>query len=292
MSAIEIRGLTKKFGQLTALDRLDLTVEAGEIHGFLGPNGAGKSTTLRILLGLIKATSGRIEMLGADPWNDAVALHRRLAYVPGDVTLWPSLTGGEVIDLLGRMRGGIDTGRRDELIERFSLDPRKKARTYSKGNRQKVALISALSSNAELLLLDDPTSGLDPLKEHVFSACVTDAAARGTTVLLSSHILSEVDRLCERVTVVREGRAVESGAISQMRHLTYTTVTAEVERVSVDVSTLPGETTVVGNTITCRVERAELPRLMNMLAAAGINSLVSAPPTLEDLFLKYYAGPT
>ena len=292
MSFIEIRGLTKKFGQVTALDRLDLTVEAGEIHGFLGPNGAGKSTTLRILLGLIKATSGRIEMLGADPWNDAVALHRRLAYVPGDVTLWPSLTGGEVIDLLGRMRGGIDTGRRDELIERFSLDPRKKARTYSKGNRQKVALLSALSSNAELLLLDEPTSGLDPLKEHVCSAGVTDAAARGTTVLLSSHILSEVERLCERVTVVREGRAVESGAISQMRHLTYTTVTAEGERVPVDVSTLPGETTVVGNTITCRVERAELPRLMNMLAAAGINSLVSAPPTLEDLFLKYYASPT
>lgn len=290
MNAIEVRGLTKKFGRVVALDGLDLSVRTGEVHGFLGPNGAGKSTTIRILLGLVEATAGEIELLGGEPWTDAVSLHRRLAYVPGDVTLWPSLTGGEIIDMLGRMRGGIDTRRRDELIERFSLDPRKKARTYSKGNRQKVALISALSSRTELLLLDEPTSGLDPLMERVFADCIADASARGATVLLSSHILSEVEKLCERVTIVRDGRTVDSGALTDMRHLTHTTVTAEIERVPADPSTLPGETTVDGNAVTCRVDRADLPRLMHVLADAGIVSLTSAPPTLEDLFLKHYAG--
>ncbi len=290
MSAIDVRGLRKNFGRIAALDGLDLTVETGEVHGFLGPNGAGKSTTIRILLGLVKATSGELSLLGADPWNDSVALHRRLAYVPGDVTLWPSLTGGEIIDLLGRMRGQIDTRRKAELIDRFSLDPHKKARTYSKGNRQKVALISALSSNVELLLLDEPTSGLDPLMERVFAECVADAAARGVTVILSSHILSEVERLCERVTIVRDGRTVDSGALSDMRRLTYTTVTAEIDHVPADPSSLPGETTVDGNTVVCRVDRADLPRLMHLLADAGIVSLTSTPPTLEDLFLEHYAS--
>lgn len=287
--AIEVSGLVKTFGKVHALDGLNLNVDAGEVHGFLGPNGSGKSTTIRILLGLIRATSGEVRLLGGDPWTDSVALHRRLAYVPGDVTLWPSLTGGEVIDLLARMRGGIDEARRAELVEKFGLDPRKKTRTYSKGNRQKVALISAFSSNAELLLLDEPTSGLDPLMEQLFAECVTDAAARGTTVLLSSHILSEVEKLCERVTIIRDGRTVDSGSLKDMRHLTHTTVTAVVDRLPHD---LPGETTIDGNQVTCRVSTSELPELMRDLAALGITSLTSSPPTLEDLFLKYYASPS
>lgn len=285
--SVDVSDLTKKFGKTTALDGLELHVREGEVHGFLGPNGAGKSTTIRILLGLIRATSGTVRLLGGDPWADSVALHRRLAYVPGDVTLWPSLTGGEVIDLLGRMRGGIDETRRAELTSKFGLDPRKKTRTYSKGNRQKVALISAFSSHAELLLLDEPTSGLDPLMEQLFAECVVDAAARGTTVLLSSHILSEVEKLCERVTIIRDGATVESGALADMKHLTHTTVVAVVEHMPHD---LPGETTIDGNQVTCRVASAELPELMRRLAALGITSLASSPPTLEDLFLKYYSG--
>nr|WP_296781115.1 ABC transporter ATP-binding protein [Rhodococcus sp. (in: high G+C Gram-positive bacteria)] len=288
--AIEVSELRKTFGKATALDGLELHVGEGEVHGFLGPNGAGKSTTIRILLGLMRATSGRVRLLGGDPWRDAVALHRRLAYVPGDVTLWPQLTGGEVIDLLGRMRGGLDPVRRAELIEKFGLDPRKKTRTYSKGNRQKVALVSAFSSRAEVLLLDEPTSGLDPLMEQVFAGCVTDAAARGATVLLSSHILSEVEKLCERVTIIRDGRTVDAGALTDMRHLTHTTVTAVLDRVPVDASTLPGEVTIEGNTVTCRASAADLPTVMRLLADGGITSLVSSPPTLEDLFLKYYSS--
>lgn len=287
---IEVRELRKTFGRAVALDGLELHVEHGEVHGFLGPNGAGKSTTIRVLLGLIKATSGSVRLLGGDPWADAVELHRRLAYVPGDVTLWPSLTGGEVIDLLGRMRGGIDAMRRTDLIDKFALDPKKKTRTYSKGNRQKVALISAFSSNAELLMLDEPTSGLDPLMEQLFAECVTDAAARGTTVLLSSHILSEVEKLCERVTIIRDGRTVDSGALSDMRHLTHTTVTVALERPPADPAALPGEFTVDGSRVECRVDAADLPTLMSALAELGITDLISSPPTLEDLFLKYYAS--
>lgn len=289
-SVIDIDELTKSFGHVRALDGLDLTVDAGEVHGFLGPNGAGKSTTIRVLLGLVRADGGRVELLGGDPWTDAVALHRRIAYVPGDVTLWPSLTGGEVIDLLGRMRGGIDSARRAELIERFSLDPRKKARTYSKGNRQKVALVAAFSSNAEMLLLDEPTSGLDPLMEKVFDDCVADASARGATVLLSSHILSEVEKLCERVTIIRDGRTVDTGSLADMRHLTHSTVTAEVERVPGGLDSLPGvaDVRIDGTTVSFRVEAGDLPKAMHVLADAGIMSLLSAPPTLEDLFLRYY----
>ncbi|WP_072804813.1 ABC transporter ATP-binding protein [Rhodococcoides yunnanense] len=287
---VHVSALQKNFGDVRALDGLELHVEQGEVHGFLGPNGAGKSTTIRVLLGLVKASSGRVELLGGDPWTDAVALHRRLAYVPGDVTLWPSLTGGEVIDLLGRMRGSIDASRRAELIGKFALDPRKKARTYSKGNRQKVALVAAFSSNAELLLLDEPTSGLDPLMEKVFDDCVAEASARGATVLLSSHILSEVEKLCERVTIIRDGRTVDSGSLTDMRHLTHTTVTAEVQRVPADLTSLPGVTNVSvdGNTVGCRVEAGDLPTLMHVLADAGITNLTSSPPTLEDLFLRYY----
>src|SRR4051794_15133411 len=226
--AILTAGLVKTFGATRALDGLDLDVGEGEVHGFLGPNGAGKSTTIRVLLGLLRADSGDVSLLGGDPWRDATALHRRLAYVPGDVTLWPNLTGGEAIDLLGRLRGGLDEARRAELLERFELDPTKKGRTYSKGNRQKVALVAALASDVELLILDEPTSGLDPLMEAVFRDCVADERCRGRTVLLSSHILSEVEALCDRVTIIRSGRTVESGSLDDMRHLTQITIEADL----------------------------------------------------------------
>ncbi|SPL88049.1 putative ABC transporter ATP-binding protein [[Actinomadura] parvosata subsp. kistnae] len=227
--AIAVSGLRKRFGRSTALDGLDLTVRAGEVHGFLGPNGAGKSTTIRILLGMVRADAGTARLLGGDPWADVAELHRRLAYVPGDVTLWPALTGGETIDLLGRLRGGLDRRRRAELLERFDLDPRKKGRAYSKGNRQKVALVAALASDAELLVLDEPTSGLDPLMEEVFRECVREEQRRGDrTVLLSSHILAEVEALCDRVTIIRDGRTVETGTLAGLRHLSRTSIEADL----------------------------------------------------------------
>ena len=225
---IHVAALTKSFGPTRALDELDLSVRPGEVHGFLGPNGAGKSTTIRILLGLLRADSGHAEMLGGDPWRDATRLHKRLAYVPGDVTLWPNLTGGEVIDLLGRLRGGLDKQRRSELLERFDLDPKKKGRAYSKGNKQKVGLVAALASDVELLILDEPTSGLDPLMEEVFQQCIEEERERGRTVLLSSHILAEVEALCDRVTIIRLGRAVETGTLAEMRHLTRTSIAADL----------------------------------------------------------------
>src|SRR4051794_31970347 len=239
--AIEVDGLIKRFGKVTALDGLDLSVRAGEVHGFLGPNGAGKTTTIRILLGLMRHDGGRVRLLGGDPWAEATALHRRLAYVPGDVTLWPNLTGGEVIDLLGRLRGGLDPQRRAELLERFELDPRKKGRTYSKGNRQKVALIAALASDVELLILDEPTSGLDPLMEEVFREVILEEKRRGDrTVLLSSHILAEVEALCDRLTIIRDGRTVETGTLADLRHLTRTTIRAELSGRSDDLAGLTG----------------------------------------------------
>ncbi|HZA87532.1 MAG TPA: ABC transporter ATP-binding protein, partial [Acidimicrobiales bacterium] len=238
-NAIDVAGLVKTFGRTRALDGLDLTVATGEVHGFLGPNGSGKSTTIRVLLGLIRADSGRVTLLGGDPWADAVHLHRRLAYVPGDVTLWPNLSGGEVIDLLGRLRGGLDRGRRDELLERFELDPTKKGRTYSKGNRQKVALVAALASDAELLVLDEPTSGLDPLMEAVFQDTIKEITDDGRTVLLSSHILAEVEALCDRVSIIRLGRTVESGTLDELRHLTRTSIAVETERPIDGIGDLP-----------------------------------------------------
>ena len=289
-NVVAVSDLVKTFGKTRALDGLDLAVRSGEVHGFLGPNGAGKSTTLRVLLGLIRKDSGEARMLGGDPWRDAVALHRRLAYVPGDVTLWPGLTGGEVIDLLGRMRGGLDKGRRTDLLEQFELDPSKKSRTYSKGNRQKVALVAALASDAELLLLDEPTSGLDPLMEAAFRECVEEERKSGRTVLLSSHILSEVEALCDRVTIIREGRAVESGTLSELRHLTRTSVAAELDRAPVGLAGLPGihDLHVDGRRMHCQVDAAGLDGLLAHLTPFGVRSLTSQPPTLEDLFLRHY----
>jgi ABC-2 type transport system ATP-binding protein len=289
-SAIEVRALTKSFGPVRALDGLDLTVREGEVHGFLGPNGAGKSTTIRILLGLAKADGGQVSLLDGDPWRDAVALHRQIAYVPGDVTLWPTLTGGETIDLLARMRGGIDTARRAELIERFDLDPRKKARTYSKGNRQKVSLISAFSSNARLLLLDEPSSGLDPLMENVFQQCVTEARDRGATVLLSSHILAETEALCDRITIIRAGKTVESGTLESMRHLSRTSIKAELTSDPGDLSRIGGveDVSFDGHTLRAQVDSESIGELIRVLGDAGVRSLVSQPPTLEDLFLRHY----
>lgn len=291
-AAIEIHDLTKSFGTVRALDGLDLTVREGEVHGFLGPNGAGKSTTIRILLGLVRADSGSARLLGADPWTDAVALHRQIAYVPGDVTLWPSLTGGETIDLLARMRGGIDENRRAQLIERFELDPHKKARTYSKGNRQKVSLISAFSSHARLLLLDEPSSGLDPLMENVFQQCVREACDRGTTVLLSSHILAETETLCERVTIIRAGKAVESGSLESMRHLSRTSIKAELTGDPGDLSRIAGveDLSIDGTTLRAHVDSESLGELIRVLGDVGVRSLTSQPPTLEELFLRHYGA--
>jgi ABC-2 type transport system ATP-binding protein len=295
VNAIEVSGLHKSFGKTVALDGLDLSVAAGEVHGFLGPNGAGKTTTIRVLLGLLRSDGGTARLLGGDPWRDAVALHRRLAYVPGDVTLWPSLTGGEVIDLLGRLRGGLDAKRRAELLERFDLDPTKKARAYSKGNRQKVALVAALASDAELLMLDEPTSGLDPLMEAVFRQCAEEERSRGRTVLLSSHILSEVEALCDRVTIIRSGRTVETGTLTDLRHLTRTSIAAELGGLPAGLDQLAGIHDLVvdrqdgGCRVRCEVDSDKLGDLLRLLVAAGVRTLVSQPPTLEELFLRHYA---
>jgi ABC-2 type transport system ATP-binding protein len=293
-SAITISGLIKSFGRTRALDGLDLTVQHGEVHGFLGPNGAGKTTTLRVLLGLLRADAGRVEILGGDPWRDATELHRRLAYVPGDVSLWPNLTGGEVIDLLGRLRGGLDPRRRADLLERFDLDPTKKSRTYSKGNRQKVALIAALASDVELLLLDEPTSGLDPLMEESFRRYITEERRDGRTVLLSSHILAEAEAMCDRVSIIRAGRTVETGTLAELRHLTRTAVTADLTRPLEDPGALAGlsgvhEVEVDGTRVRCEVDGTGLDGLLRRLADTGVRGLTSQPPTLEQLFLRHYA---
>ena len=289
-TAIAISGLRKTFGHTVALDGLDLEVRTGEVHGFLGPNGAGKSTTIRVLLGLLRPDDGRVRLLDGDPWRDAASLHRRLAYVPGEVSLWPNLTGGEVIDLLGRLRGGHDARRRDDLLERFDLDPTKRSRAYSKGNRQKVALVAALASVVELLLLDEPTSGLDPLMEAVFTECIREEAAAGRTVLLSSHILAEVEALCDRVSIVRAGRTVQHGTLAELRHLTRTTVVAETLRHADELDAVPGVGHVqrMDGRVSFDVDTHHLDEAMSYLASLDIRSLVSHPPTLEELFLREY----
>jgi ABC-2 type transport system ATP-binding protein len=290
---ITASGLVKKFGATTALDGLDLGVREGEVHGFLGPNGAGKSTTIRVLLGLMRADAGTATVFGSDPWTHATDIHRRLAYVPGDVTLWPNLSGGEVIDLLGRLRGGLDQQRRAELLERFDLDPTKKGRTYSKGNRQKVALVAALASDAPLLLLDEPTSGLDPLMEEIFRQVVREDRERiGRTVLLSSHILAEVEALCDRITIVRAGRAVETGTLSDLRHLTRTTIQAELAGPVDGLGSVAGvhDLVVQDNHVKFDVDAAALDDALKHLTSAGVRTLTSHPPTLEELFLRHYEG--
>ncbi|MFF7192954.1 ATP-binding cassette domain-containing protein [Streptomyces sp. NPDC008079] len=315
--AIMVAGLHKTFGRTHALDGLDLSVRTGEVHGFLGPNGAGKSTTIRVLLGLIRADGGEARLLGGDPWRDAVALHRRIAYVPGDVTLWPNLSGGEIIDLFGRLRGGGGGGavrgrwrgrgrgetgeradggaasRKQELLDRFELDPTKKGGAYSKGNRQKVALVAAFASDADLLILDEPTSGLDPLMEEVFQGCVEQARDRGATVLLSSHILSEVEALCDRVSIIRQGRTVETGALGELRHLTRTSVTAELAAPPRGLDELPGvhDVDVSGHHVTLQADTDKLDALLRALADTGVRSLTSRPPTLEELFRRHYEDP-
>ncbi|MFD6277725.1 ATP-binding cassette domain-containing protein [Streptomyces sp. NPDC060209] len=294
--AITVSGLHKSFGRTHALDGLDLAVEAGEVHGFLGPNGAGKSTTIRVLLGLLRADTGAAQLLGKDPWHDAVELHRRLAYVPGDVELWPGLTGGEAIDLLSRLRGGADKRRRDELIERFDLDPTKKGRAYSKGNRQKVAIVAALASDAELLLLDEPTAGLDPLMEVVFQDVILQAKAAGRTVLLSSHVLAQVEKLADRISIIRLGRTVQSGSLSELRHLTRTTIEAETDLPAGGLDRLPGVHSVEvtadgagnGGRVRFAVDGGHLDGAVRKLAEFGVRSLTSHPPTLEELMLRHY----
>jgi ABC-2 type transport system ATP-binding protein len=265
-------------------------VDTGEVHGFLGPNGAGKTTTIRVLLGLLRADGGEVQLLGRDPWRDAVSIHRRLVYVPGEVSLWPNLTGGETIDLLARLGGRLDRKRRDEFLELFDLDPTKKGRTYSKGNRQKVAVVAALASDAELLLLDEPTSGLDPLKAAAFQECIREVKAEGRTVLLSSHILAEVEALCDRVTIIRLGRTVESGTLAELRHLTRTTITVETTRPATGLAALPGVHGVQASDGQVRfdVDTVHLDGAMRYLGELGVRSLTSRPPTLEDLFLRHY----
>jgi ABC-2 type transport system ATP-binding protein len=289
-NAVSVSGLVKNFGSTRALDGLELAVETGEVHGFLGPNGAGKTTTIRVVLGLLRADAGKVELLGGNPWRDAVRLHRRLAYVPGEVSLWPKLTGGEVIDLFGRLRGDLDRRRRDELLERFELDPTKKTRTYSKGNRQKVGLVAALASSAELLILDEPTSGLDPLMEAVFQDCISEIKAEGRTVLLSSHILAEVEALCDRLSIIRLGRTVQSGTLDELRHLTRTSITAETEGSAVSLRSLPGIHNFVIDDSSVRfdVDSDHLEDAVRRLGELGVRSLVSHPPTLEELFLRHY----
>ena len=290
-TVIEIRGLVKTFGSSRALDNLDLQVPRGEVHGFLGPNGSGKSTTIRVLLGLLRADAGTVRLFDRDPWSDAAELHSRLAYVSGDVSLWPNLSGGEVIDLLGRLRGGIDEKRRADLVDRFELDPSKKARTYSKGNRQKVALVAALSSDVELLILDEPTSGLDPLMEAVFTDCIDDFKDDGHIVLLSSHILAEVERLCDKVSIIRAGRTVESGTLAELRHLTRTSVSAELGQTPTGLESLDGihDLAIEDHRVKFDVDTHLLGKALEILGRFDIRSLTSQPPTLEELFLRHYS---
>lgn len=292
MNIVKVSDLTKKFGKFVALDKVNLEVNRGEVYGFIGPNGAGKTTTIRILLGILKATSGEAKIFGMDAWKDAVEIHKKIAYVPGDVNLWPNLTGGEVIDLFIKLRGGKPNKRRDELIERFDLDPSKKCRTYSKGNRQKVALIAAFASDAEFYILDEPTSGLDPLMERLFQEYILEAKNEGKSILLSSHILSEVERLCDKVSIIREGKIIESGSLEELRYLTRTRIILETKKPVDSLKDLKGvhdiEKTEKG--LTFQVDTEELGNIMKYISNFQITKLESAPPTLEDLFMRHYEG--
>lgn len=290
MSVLKTSGLTKKFGDFAALDGVDIEVGEGEVYGFIGPNGAGKSTAIRVLLGILKASSGKAEIFGMDAWKESVNIHKRVAYVPGDVNLWPNLTGGEVIDLFMKLNGNGDKGRRDELIRRFDLDPTKKCRTYSKGNRQKVALVAAFSSNADLYILDEPTSGLDPLMERIFQECVMEAKAQGKSILLSSHILSEVEKLCDKVAIIRQGKIIETGSLQDLRHLTGTVMLVETQRPMPLLHEVKGVRGIKeqGDALSFQVDAEELDRVIRYVSEFGIVRMESAPPTLEELFMRHY----
>ncbi len=291
MAVIEIKNLTKYYGKVKALNKVDLTVNEGEVYGFIGPNGAGKSTTLRVLLGLLRKTDGDVRLMGKDPWHDAVQLHRDLAYVPGEVNLWPNLTGGEVIDLIGRLRGGFSNERRGELLKLFKLDPTKKCGAYSTGNKQKVALIAALVSDVDLYIFDEPTLGLDPLMEGVFRKEVKKLKKNDKTVLLSSHILSEVEALCNRVSIIREGEIIETGTFEELRHLTRTSITVDTTQPITGLEELSGvhNLTQEGTHSHFSVDTEKIGYVLKYLTQFGIKSLLSAPPTLEELFMRYYS---
>ena len=292
MTVLRTVGLTKKFGDFAALDGVNIEVGKGEVYGFIGPNGAGKSTTLRILLGILKASEGQAKIFGKDAWKDAVEIHKRVAYVPGDVNLWPNLTGGEVIDLFVKLRGGNNLDRRQELIRKFDLDPTKKCRTYSKGNRQKVALIAAFSSDVDLYILDEPTSGLDPLMERVFQEYVLDARKQGKSILLSSHILSEVEKLCDKVAIIREGKIIETGTLKELRHLTGTILLVETREPILDLEGLRGVSGIQqkGAALSFQVEANEVDHVIRHISQFGVTRIESAPPTLEELFMRHYEG--
>lgn len=290
MSLVEIKGLTKKFHHFTALDKIDLNLNEGEIYGFIGPNGAGKTTTIRVLLGLLKATEGEVTLFGKDAWKDAVMIHKRIAYVPGEANLWSNLTGGQVIDLFMEMHGNSNAARRDELIQRFKLDPTKKCRAYSKGNRQKIALIAAFTSNADLYILDEPTSGLDPLMEQIFQEIILELKQQGKSILLSSHILSEVEKLCDRVAIIREGKIIETGTLSELKHLTRSTFTVETQKPLVGLTEIKGVQNISqkGNSWEFQVDSEKLPEVISHISQFGVLKLESSAPTLEDLFMRHY----
>ncbi|WP_353892411.1 ABC transporter ATP-binding protein [Proteinivorax hydrogeniformans] len=292
MAMLKVSNLTKKFGDFTALKDVNLEVNKGEVYGFIGPNGAGKTTTIRVLLGILKATKGSASIFGKDAWKDAVDIHKNIAYVPGDVNLWPNLTGGEVIDLFVRLRGSNNKSKREELVKKFNLDPTKKCRTYSKGNRQKVALIAAFASEADVYILDEPTSGLDPLMEKVFQQCVIDAKKEGKSILLSSHILSEVERLCDKVSIIREGEIIESGSLKELRHLTRTNIRLETKKPIADLNKIKGVHDIEEKegALSFQVDTEELGNIIKYVSQYDVAKLESAPPTLEDLFMRHYEG--
>jgi len=292
MTVLKIENLTKRFGKVMALDGVNIEVEKGEVYGFIGPNGAGKSTTIRVLLGILKATDGDVKIFGMDAWKDAVEIHKRIAYVPGDVNLWPNLTGGEVIDLFVKLRGGNNINKREELIRKFNLDPSKKCRTYSKGNRQKVALVAAFSSDADLYILDEPTSGLDPLMEMVFQECVMEAKREGKSIILSSHILSEVEKLCDKVGIIRQGKIIETGTLSELRHLTRTSLVVETKQPIPSLSEQLGvyEIEMKGTALTFQVDTEKMDTIISYISQFGVTRLESTPFTLEDLFMRFYGG--
>jgi ABC-2 type transport system ATP-binding protein len=290
MAVVKVSNLTKTFGKFTALNGVNLEVNKGEVYGFIGPNGAGKSTTIRVLLGILKATEGEATIFGKDVWKDAVEIHKHIAYVPGDVNLWPNLTGGEVIDLFLKLRGSSNKNRREQLIKRFDLDPTKKCRTYSKGNRQKVALVAAFSSDADLYILDEPTSGLDPLMEQVFQECVMEVKNQGKSVILSSHILSEVEKLCDKVGIIRQGSIIETGTLDELRHLTRTNLLVETKEFISSLNEVKGIHGIEakGSQYSFQVDTEELDNVIKYVSQFGVVKLESAPPKLEDLFMRHY----